>query len=152
VFHPHLPRAYVANELNSTVASLDFDAANGRLAVRSIAATIPDSAIAGNHCSEIKIDADGRHLYVGNRGHDSLSRFSIDDAGSARLIGNTPSGGKTPRHFAFDPSGSFLVVANQDSDSIAIFSVHRESGELSSLPAATQTGTPTSVAFVRSAP
>jgi|SRR5579872_242289 len=152
VFHPHSLHAYVANELNSTVASLDFDAADGQLAVRSITATVPDTAIAGNHCSEIKISADGRWLYVGNRGHDSLSRFSIDKAtGAAKLVGNTPSGGKTPRHFAFDPSGAFLAVANQDSDSVAIFSVNPESGDLTMLPDATQTGTPTSVAFVRSA-
>jgi 6-phosphogluconolactonase len=152
VFHPLWPRAYVANELNSTVASLDFDAAKGQLAIRSIAATVPNSAIAGNHCSEIKLSPDGRYLYVGNRGHDSLSRFSIGETGDARLIGNTPSGGKTPRHFAFDPSGSFLAVANQDSDAIAIFAVDRESGDLSMLAAAARTGTPTSVAFVRSIP
>jgi 6-phosphogluconolactonase len=91
-------------------------------------------------------------LYVGNRGHDSLSRFAIDDAtGDAMLIGATPSGGKTPRHFAFDPSGAFLAVANQDSDCVAIFAVNRENGDLSMLPIAAQTGTPTSVAFVRAA-
>jgi 6-phosphogluconolactonase len=150
-FHPRSPWAYVANELNSTVASLDFDAANGRLSVRSIAKTVPDSAAAGNHCSEIKVSADGRWLYVGNRGHDSLSRFSIDDAtGVATLLGNTPTGGKTPRHFAFDPSSAFLAVANQDSDAIAIFSVDAGTGDLTMLPHSASTGTPTSVTFVRS--
>jgi 6-phosphogluconolactonase len=152
VFHPHSPHAYVANELNSTVASLDFDAAKGQLAIRSIATTVPGSAIAGNHCSEIKLSPDGRYLYVGNRGHDSLSRFAIGETGDATLIGNTPSGGRTPRHFAFDPSGSFLAVANQDSDSIAIFAVNRETGDLSMLAAGAPTGTPTSVAFLRSVP
>jgi 6-phosphogluconolactonase len=121
------------------------------LTVLSIAATTPDAAKAGNHCSEIKISPDGRWLYVGNRGHDSLARLSIDQAsGVASFVGNTPSGGKTPRHFAFDPSGSFLAAANQDSDSIAIFAVDRPSGDLRMLPSAVQTGTPTSVAFVRS--
>jgi 6-phosphogluconolactonase len=131
---------------------LDYDAADSRLTVRSIAATTPDMAMAGNHCSEIAITRDGRWLYVGNRGHDSLARFSIDEAtGAAVLLGHTPSGGKTPRHFAFDPSGAYLAVANQDSDSIAVFAVDRANGDLTMLPAAVHTGTPTSVAFVRPA-
>ncbi|HLW89848.1 MAG TPA: lactonase family protein [Roseiarcus sp.] len=150
VFHPRLPYAYVGNELNSTVASLAFDPAEGRLALLSIAALVPDSARSGNHCAEIKISDDGRRLYVGNRGHDSLSRLAIDDrTGVATLIGNTPSGGKTPRHFAFDPSGAYLAVANQDSDCVTIFAVDRASGDLKQLPNPARTGTPTCVAFVR---
>ena len=149
VLHPRAPHAYVANELNSTVASLDFDAGDGRFSVRSFAATTPDAA-AGNHCSEIKLGPDARWLYVGNRGHDSLARFSIDEGtGAATLVGNTPSGGQTPRHFAFDPSGAFLAVANQDSDSIRVFAVDLASGDLVMLQTRVQTGTPTSVAFVR---
>ena len=29
--------------------------------------------------------------------------------------------GATPRHFQFDPSGEWLIVANQDTDSIGVF-------------------------------
>lgn len=150
VFHPRLPCAYVANELNSTIANLAFDSVEGRLTLLAVSATTPDSTIGVNHCSEIRISKDGRWLYVGNRGRDSLSRFSINQAtGIAGLLGNTPSGGKTPRHFAFDPSGAFLAVANQDSDSVSVFVVDSVSGDLKILPHAAQTGTPTCVGFVR---
>jgi 6-phosphogluconolactonase len=150
VFHPTLPRAYVVNELASTVASLAFDAAAGRFDVLAVAATVPQAALAHNHCSEIRIAADGRRLYVANRGHDSLSRFAIDAVtGVASLVDTVPSGGKTPRHFAFDPSGKFLALANQDSDSVALFSVDPSDGALSLLPDAIATGTPTAIAFVR---
>lgn len=151
VFHPRAPLAYVANELSSSVASLGFDADTGGFTFLSVAATTPEVAIADNHCSEIKISPDGRWLYVGNRGHDSLARLAIDGTtGVAALVGDTPSGGKTPRHFAFDPSNAFIAVANQDSDSIAVFAVDRSSGDLTTLPTAIQAGTPTCVAFVRS--
>jgi 6-phosphogluconolactonase len=150
VFHPRLPCAYVGNELNSTVTSLAVDSVEGRLTVLATSSTTPDPTIGVNHCSEIRISEDGRWLYVGNRGHNSLSRFSVDQtSGIAHLLGNTPSGGKTPRHFAFDPSGAFLAVANQDSDSVSVLAVDSTSGGLSILPDAAQTGTPTCVAFVR---
>lgn len=149
VFHPHRPYAYVVNELSSTVASLAVEPADGRLTLLSIAATVPDSAVGGNHCSEIRITDDGRRLYVGNRGHDSLARFDIDPAtGVATLVSTTPSGGKTPRHCALDPSGAFLAVANQDSDAVTIFTVDQTSGDLKKL-SDVQTGTPTCVAFSR---
>jgi 6-phosphogluconolactonase len=130
---------------------LAFDSVEGRLTLLAVSATTPsDSTIGVNHCSEIGISKDGRWLYVGNRGHDSLSRFSIDQAtGIASLLGHTPSGGKTPRHFAFDPYGAFLAVANQDSDSVSVFAVDSVSGDLKILPHAAQTGTPTCVGFLR---
>ncbi|HEY1464180.1 MAG TPA: beta-propeller fold lactonase family protein, partial [Terriglobales bacterium] len=35
-----------------------------------------------------------------------------------------------PRHFTFDPSGKWLLVANQDSDNIVIFRVDPQTGRL----------------------
>jgi 6-phosphogluconolactonase len=147
-FHPHMPCIYVANELNSSVATIDFDLGKSRFAVRAVAATVPASSAAGNHCSEIKVSPDGRWLYVANRGHDSLALFSIDaSTGDLTPEGNIPAKGKTPRHFAFDPSGAFLAVANQDSDAVSIFAVNKHTGALDEHPPPVKVGTPTSVAF-----
>ena len=38
--------------------------------------------------------------------------------------------GKNPRNFAIDPSGSFLLAENQDSDSIVVFRIDPETGGL----------------------
>ena len=38
--------------------------------------------------------------------------------------------GATPRHFQFDPSGEWLIVANQDSDAIGVFHFRLSTGEL----------------------
>jgi 6-phosphogluconolactonase len=43
---------------------------------------------------------------------------------------HTPTLGKTPRHFTLDPSGKFLLAANQDSSDITIFKVHPNTGQL----------------------
>jgi hypothetical protein len=38
--------------------------------------------------------------------------------------------GETPRHFAFDPSGQWLLVANQDSDTVAVFKFNISTGSI----------------------
>ena len=47
-----------------------------------------------------------------------------------RLKGFEPVQGKGPRYFTFDPSGKFLLVANQLSDNITIFRINKETGML----------------------
>jgi hypothetical protein len=44
---------------------------------------------------------------------------------------HTPTGGREPRNFAIDPTGSFLLAANQKSHNIVMFRIDTGSGELS---------------------
>jgi len=147
-FHPEKPFAYGVNELASTVASLEIDAESGGFTVLDVTPTLDDTQ--GNHCSEIKLGPDGRFLYVANRGHDSLSIFAIGEDGIARRREAVPSGGKTPRHFAFSPDGRTLAVANQDSDVVTLFAVDGADGSLTRLDHAIAVGTPTAICFVTS--
>ncbi|CAN0559796.1 unnamed protein product, partial [Ectocarpus sp. 12 AP-2014] len=68
-----------------------------------------------------------RFVLVSNRGHHSIAVFAIKqitrcgEAGYLRVVNYCHTKGKTPRHFQFDPSGEFLLSANQDTDSVAIF-------------------------------
>ena len=68
-----------------------------------------------------------RFVLVSNRGHNSIAVFAIrqattcGEAGYLRVVKYCHTKGKTPRHFQFDPSGNFLLSANQDTDSITIF-------------------------------
>ena len=50
--------------------------------------------------------------------------------GSLSQVGFFHTRGETPRHFQFDHSGQFLLVANQDSDTLAVFSFNMTSGEI----------------------
>ncbi|MCX5517827.1 lactonase family protein [Kaistia defluvii] len=145
-FHPQMPFAYGVNELASTVASFAFDPASGQFRLLDVTPTLADTT--GNHCSEIKLGPDGRFLYVANRGDDSLSIFDIGEDGIAKLRTAVPSGGKTPRHFAFAPDGRTLAVANQDSDVVTLFGVDATDGSLTALRHDIAVGTPTAVCFV----
>jgi 6-phosphogluconolactonase len=57
--------------------------------------------------------------------------FAIDaKTGQLTLIGWQPTLGKEPRHFALDPAGKWMIVANQNSDSLVVFRIDEQTGRL----------------------
>jgi len=82
----------------------------------------------------------GRFVIVSNRGHESITIFRVNQGNSKKgglatrgtlsQVGFFHTRGETPRHFQFDNSGQYLIVANQDSDTIAVFSFNLTSGEI----------------------
>jgi len=133
-FHPNGKFLYAINELNSTVALMDYDAEHGRLTGKQALSTLPADAKlpkGGNSCAELEIHPSGKFLYGSNRGHNSIAIFSIDqETGRLTPIGHQSSGGKVPRGFAIDPTGNWLVAANQDSANVVVFKIDRQTGLL----------------------
>ena len=121
-FHPAGRLAYVVNELDSTVSAYHFDPANGALSPFQVVSAVPDSFTGNSRAAEIAVSADGRYVYASNRGNDSIAIYAID-AASGRLQprGWAPSGGKTPRFFTLGASDRFLFAANEDSDTVTMF-------------------------------
>ena len=57
--------------------------------------------------------------------------YAIDQSdGTLACIGHESTRGKTSRHFAIDPDGAVLLVANQGTDSVATFRRDAVSGAL----------------------
>jgi len=132
-FHPTLPLVFVANELDSTVATLRFDSERGALSLLDARSTLPAGWTGTNYPADIHLAANGRTLYVSNRGHNSISVFSVaESTGALALQQVVSTEGDWPRNFSLDPSGRWLLVANQRSDSIAVFGRHTDSGRLTS--------------------
>lgn len=155
-FHPKFNIAYVVNELSSTVAVFEVDkkylqemaAASargddmtqykGRSSLRLIQSikTIPSAfPTTMNTCGRICVHKSGTFVVVSNRGHQSIAIFRVITKGSKRgeLNNNVNyfhTRGETPRHFEFDSSGQYLLVANQDSDSVAVFNFSLSSGSV----------------------
>jgi len=121
-FHPSGQRVYVNHELDNTVAVYDYDAASGMLRMRQFVETLPPST-PGSAIADIHISPSGDRLYVSNRGHDSISIFEIEADGRLARLAIRPCGGRCPRAFAITPSGSFLLVANQESDEVVVLLV-----------------------------
>jgi 6-phosphogluconolactonase len=131
-FHQDGKRAFVINELNSTLTALDYDAARGVLTERQTVSTLPPGYDKpGNTCAEVVVHPSGKFVYGSNRGHNSIAAFAIEPDGKLRSVGYQGEGVKTPRNFNIDPSGQWLLVANQDGGSIVVFKIDQQTGALS---------------------
>ena len=130
-FHPTLPLVFVANELDSTVATLPFDAERGTLTPLSTRSTLPAGWTGTNYPADIHVAPSGRTVYVSNRGHNSIAVFSVaESTGELTLEQTVSTEGDWPRNFTLHPSGRWLLVANQRSDSIVVFGRDQGSGRL----------------------
>ncbi len=130
-FHPTLPLVFVANELDSTVATLRFDAERGALSPLDTMSTVPVGWTGTNYPADIHVASTGRSLYVSNRGHNSIAVFSVAESTGALVLAQVVSTeGDWPRNFSLDPTGRWLLVANQRSDSVVVFGRDPENGRL----------------------
>jgi len=142
-FHRNGKTAFGINELDSSITSLDFDAAWGTLKEIQTVSTLPANWSGANTCADIHISPDGKFLYGSNRGHDSIASYKIDGkTGKLAFVEHTSTGGKTPRNFAIEPNGKFLLAANQNSDLIVVFRIDEKTGKLDATGNTAQIPTP----------
>jgi 6-phosphogluconolactonase len=94
------------------------------------------------------VAADGRHVYAGNRLHDSIAIFSVGSDGRLTFIGEEWTRGNYPRSFSFDPTGGFLYCCNQRADAITVFRVDRATGALAFTGHYAPVGNPSMIVFL----
>ncbi|WIA15777.1 hypothetical protein OEZ85_002392 [Tetradesmus obliquus] len=159
VFHPKLPVAFSGCELGSRLQVFSVDDSNPdevrpRITPLESHPTLPEGFTATNYVGEIKVDAEGRFVYVSNRGHNSIAVFEVDQAtGRVTRVAIEDTLGKTPRHFGLSPCGRFAVVGDQDSDNVKTFSVCGKTGRLAPVAGADLAlNSPNFVLFVRPHP
>jgi len=128
VFNLEGKLVYCLNELNSTVDVLSCSA-DGLEKIQTVS-TLPGNCTVASTASAVKLSADARFLYTSNRGHDSIAVFGINNTGLLKQEAVIPTDGKTPRDFAIDNCGKFLLVCNQDSDNLTVFSIDQANGIL----------------------
>lgn len=121
IFHPANKFAYLVEELSGTVVSFGYK--KGKLKQLQRVSSMPagDTSFAGS--ADIHVSPDGKFLYASNRSNsNSIAIYSVNEKkGTLTLITHQSVLGKTPRNFNFDPTGKFLLVANQNSDEMVIF-------------------------------
>ena len=137
-FHPNGKFAYSIQE-NGTVGVYRYT--HGALDSLQVALTHDPLSKGTSLSSDIHVSPDGRFAYASNRGtENNIAIFSIDqNSGNIKLIGNQSTLGKTPRNFAIDPSGKFLLAANQETGTVVVFKRDLKTGLL------TETGVTVSV-------
>lgn len=129
--HPSQKFVFITQELNGTIAAFSINNI-GELKLLQTISAVPEAYKGSFGGADIHASADGKFLYASNRGEsNSIAIFSIDQAtGILTSIGHQETFGSKPRNFNFDPSGNFLLVANQDSDNIVILKINHQTGLL----------------------
>ena len=76
----------------------------------------------GYNSADVHISPDGRFLYASNRGtENNIAIFSITADGKLKYITSRSVAGNHPRDFEIDPTGRFIIVANQISGNVIVF-------------------------------
>ncbi len=149
-FHPAKHFTYVVNELNGTIEVMTADSLSGNLKRLQIVPTLAEGMGNEASCADIHLTPSGNFLYASNRGKiNNLAMYSVDqETGKLTLIGHQALKGKTPRGFVIDPTGTFLLVANQDSDNVVTFRIDQSTGKLIDTGAVTSIPTPVCLKFL----
>ncbi len=147
-FHPHRRWVYSIQEEGATIVFFEYDEKNGRLTERQTISSLPPGFAGSTFCSEILVSADGKHVYAGNRLHDSIGIFAVGPEGKLTFVDHEWTRGNYPRSFEFDPTGGFLYSCNQRADNIAVFRVNRETGRLEFTDQYVPVGNPSCVVFL----
>ena len=135
-FHPGGHVFYCIHELDCTVDAYTWNGspADTRLVADSVlrlAAPSGDPA-KPNTGAELAVSRDGRFLYASTRGNDQLTVAAIDLGKPSRMTiaQQLSCGGGKPRFFALDPTGKWLLCANQDGSTVTVFARDAGTGQL----------------------
>lgn len=132
-FHPTKDLAYVSNEQGGSVTVYALDTGSGTLSAVQTITTLPADYVGHISCSQIQMHPSGTHLYVGNRGHNSIASFSIDGSTGMLTATGWEAVDPVPRAISLDPPGNFLFVTGLESGNLITFRVDQQTGGLTRL-------------------
>jgi 6-phosphogluconolactonase len=130
-FHRNGQWLYVISEMQPAVTTFAYDPARGSLEELQTISAFPEGYQGRGSGAEIQVHPNGKFLYCSIRGLNNIGVFAIDgQKGTVAPVEHVPTQGNTPRHFTLDPTGAFLFVEHQTSDSIVMFHVEQNTGKL----------------------
>ena len=150
-WHPDGKTAYINGESDLTIVACDYNANKGVLTQKQVLSTLPkDVNRKGGSTAETVVHPSGKFVYVSNRDpYNSIAIFSIDpQTRKLTAVGHQGMGVKTPRNFAIEPTGQYMLVANQSGGNVIVFRIDQSTGELSPTKASVQVPSPVCVRFM----
>ena len=150
-FSPDGKNAYINGEINMTLIACDYDADKGVLKQRQVISTLPkDETRKKGSTAEVVVHPSGKFVYVSNRDpYNSIAIFSIDPkTRELTAVGHEARGIKTPRNFAIEPTGQYMLVANQSGGSVISFRIDQATGLLTPTGSSVAVASPVCVRFM----
>jgi 6-phosphogluconolactonase (cycloisomerase 2 family) len=146
-FSPDGSQAYATLELSAQVAR--FDHVDGSLVQRQLVDLAEGGDTTAHSPGAIHLSHDGRFLYVSDRAETNrIVVFAIENNDNLREIQQRDSEGREPREFTIDPSGRFMIIANQKSDALVVLQRDPNSGMLGDTLQTLPIGRPSDVKFI----
>ena len=147
-FHPNNQYAYLMEEMGGAVDVFQYS--NGKLKPIQHIASVQTNDTGFIGSADIHVSADGKFLYASNRGgFNTIAIYKIDQQnGTLTFIGHQSSLGEIPRNFTIDPSGNYLLAANQESDNIVIFKRNAATGLLTDTGTRIEVGKPVCLKWI----
>lgn len=130
--HPNGVWVYNINEMGCTIDQLAWDATTGTLTTLSTVRTLPPgvSKVDVRAC-EVVFGKGLRFLYASNRVHEDFVVYAIHpETGGLLEVQRMANPGKESRHIAIDPTGRWLLSANQATDEVLVFPIDEATGFL----------------------
>jgi 6-phosphogluconolactonase len=127
VFSSDGTKMYVINELNSTLTFFNVRE-TGELQTVETLSTLREDFKGESYCADIHLGKSEKFIYGSNRGENTIVTFRIGADGKLTLAGHVSCGGDWPRNFVIDPSGKYILVGNQNSGNISMFSIDEKTG------------------------
>lgn len=129
-FHPNGKFVYVFSANAGTLTAFNWDAEHGVLKEVQKIGTVPAGFTVKNNGQEVQVNPNGRFLYAVNGGPELIAVFAIGADGSLTLADQVYTQGDLPADFAIDPSGAYLLAANQKTNAIVLFRIDQNTGHL----------------------
>jgi 6-phosphogluconolactonase len=147
VFSPDKKYLYLLQEMGSAINVYSYN--SGKVKELQSVKMLPEHFRGTNGAAAVHITPDGRFLYATDRlDASAILVYSINpDDGKLTFMERHTTYGKNPRDFTIDPTGKWLIVANQDSDNIVVFKINPGTGSLTTVGSTIQVGNPVCLKF-----
>ena len=147
-FHPSKHFVYAVQELTGSVTVLSFK--NGALSKLQQVEMFEKPTNKKSGAADIHLSPDGKFLYASNRAdYNDLAIYKVGANGLLTWVGSQSTLGLAPRNFAIDPTGNFLLAANQNSNEIVVFKRNKKTGLLNDTGNRIAVGRPVCIQFVQ---
>ncbi|MBL8866219.1 MAG: lactonase family protein [Planctomycetia bacterium] len=137
--------AYVCGELDSTVNVIQLDLKGGTSKVVQSLSTLKEP-VKNNSTAECILHPNGKFVYVSNRVGNSIAAFKVGVDRKLTAIGHITGDINIPRNFNIDPTGSWMLVANQDGHTVRVFKM-QDDGLATPTDSIVKYGSPVCVKF-----
>jgi len=120
---------YVVCEMGNVICVFSYN--DGKFEHIQTITTMPKEDAATNSAA-IRFSPDKKLLFASNRyNSDNIAVYKVDDnSGLLTCTQYAPSSGLVPRDLEPTPDGKFLLVCNQDSNTVNVLKIDSENGKL----------------------